>query len=230
MPFCRALPYENLSLRFRHVGNLGRCSTIRSDARRSHGRSHLKTWRSSFPTLCGWSGGTPRLSRSRLRNLGQALVDVMQRSIGVCVRKRLKPGKYGPLEHQQVFWASVQKTATCWLWIGPTVPPWHYGQFWTGRAIYAHRFSYELHKGVIPVGLTIDHLCRNPRCVNPDHLEAVTMRENLLRGRTVTARNAARTHCNAGHPFDAENIYWIRGYRMCKTCHLARTRQRREVA
>lgn len=98
----------------------------------------------------------------------------------------------------------------------------------TGGKILAHRWSYEHHKGPIPDGLEVDHLCRNRRCVNPDHLEAVTHRINTLRGTAPTAVNAARTHCVNGHEFTTDNTYITpsRGRRECRTCHRERERDR----
>jgi hypothetical protein len=80
------------------------------------------------------------------------------------------------------FWAKVTIVGPkdCWLWTGnvDTV----YGRFWLdGRKVLAHRYSYELAKGLIPDGLHIDHLCRVQLCVNPAHLEAVTQLENNRR-------------------------------------------------
>lgn len=88
------------------------------------------------------------------------------------------------------------------------------------RKCYAHRWSYEHHRGPIPEGLVIDHPCRNTLCVNPDHLEAVPERENLLRGISSPAINAAKTHCLRGHPLSGDNlrIYKGTGYRQCRTC------------
>lgn len=91
-----------------------------------------------------------------------------------------------------------------------------YGTFWVdGRTVPAHRWAYEQVHGPVPEGLQIDHLCRNPRCVNPAHLEAVTGRENLLRGRTFQAANAAKDACPKGHPYDGVNS---KGSRTCRTC------------
>lgn len=79
------------------------------------------------------------------------------------------------------FWSKARKTKDCWLFTGTTIRA--YGRFrFDGVDYEAHRFSYELHNGKIQKGLVIDHLCRNSRCVNPDHLEAVTHRENTVRG------------------------------------------------
>jgi hypothetical protein len=79
------------------------------------------------------------------------------------------------------FWAKVDKTETCWLWTGAMLNG--YGKFWAGKTVFAHRWSYERFIGPIPKGLHLDHLCRVPACVRPDHLEAVTNRENVLRSK-----------------------------------------------
>ena len=110
----------------------------------------------------------------------------------------------------------------CWLWTAATsnhskTGCGGYGRFDDG---YAHRWVYEFCVDPIPDGLEIDHLCRVHYCQNPGHLEAVTRRENQLRGRTLTARNVAMTHCIHGHPFDEANTY-IRpdgGNRQCRGC------------
>ncbi len=91
----------------------------------------------------------------------------------------------------------------------------------TNRLVNAHRFAYELLVGLIPVGLQIDHLCRNPSCCNPTHMEPVLPTENLRRGFSPSALNARKTHCKHGHEFTEENTY-IRpstsGWRVCKEC------------
>lgn len=94
----------------------------------------------------------------------------------------------------------------------------------------AHRYVYEQQVGPIPPGLTIDHLCRNPRCVNVEHLEPVTMRENVLRGEGVTARQARQQDCLRGHPLGP---FIPGGKRECKTCKRDRGRreyQQRKIA
>lgn len=92
-----------------------------------------------------------------------------------------------------------------------------------GREEKAHRVAYELLVGPIPEGFTIDHLCRRKNCVNPNHLEAVTNRENVLRGVGATAHNAAKTECIRGHPFDETNTYFHprRLERRCRICQRA---------
>lgn len=117
------------------------------------------------------------------------------------------------------FWSWVEKTETCWLWKGALNHG--YGSFSIGaRQRKAHRFSYELAHGAVPEGLTLDHLCRNRPCVRPDHLEAVTDRENILRGESFAASNSRKTHCKRGHPFTSENTYRDRkNRRVCRACH-----------
>ncbi len=90
----------------------------------------------------------------------------------------------------------------CWLWRGSRNDR-GYGRIGTWRegGFYTHRVSYELAYGEIPEGLTIDHLCRNTSCLNPTHLEAVTIAENLRRGTVLI------THCPHGHEYTAENTY-----------------------
>jgi len=121
------------------------------------------------------------------------------------------------------FFAKVTTTSTCWLWKGGTSKK-GYGRFWqNGRSVAAHRFSYELVRGKIPEGKQIDHLCRRHNCVNPAHLEVVTPRENLMRGETLAAANAAKTHCPKGHQFTESNTYYTSAKRrLCKTCCKAR--------
>ncbi|MFF8534104.1 HNH endonuclease signature motif containing protein [Streptomyces sp. NPDC015532] len=117
----------------------------------------------------------------------------------------------------------------CWEWTGH-VKPNGYGQVRINRRpLHAHRVAYEALRGSIPDGLVIDHLCRNRRCVNPDHLEPVTHRTNILRGTGPAARNARRTHCIRGHRFDAANTYVApNGARNCRTCRAERKRTRRQ--
>lgn len=120
----------------------------------------------------------------------------------------------------QRFWARVDKTDTCWLWNRVYKGNSGYGTLSiNGKETRAHRFSYETFVGPIPKGMTIDHLCRVRNCVNPEHLEPVTPRENTLRGTAPSAFNKTKTHCKKGHLFAGNNLYVNpRGDRNCKTC------------
>jgi hypothetical protein len=108
----------------------------------------------------------------------------------------------------------------CWVWLGDLNEG--YGLFMIDRVrMLVHRYAYEHYVGPIPPGLTIDHLCRVRCCVNPAHLEAVTKQENTLRGDTLAAANASKTHCVNGHAFTPDNTYWNRKRksRRCKECN-----------
>ncbi len=138
------------------------------------------------------------------------------------------------------FWRLVDKTDEgCWLWTGTRkvtgrTPGYgsHYIDRETGQ-VPAHRFSYDLNVGLIPSGFVIDHLCRNPSCVRPDHLEPVDNRTNVIaRGTGPLADKSRQTHCVNGHEFTPENT-WIRpdsarGTRNCRQC--ARDRKRAYAA
>ena len=113
---------------------------------------------------------------------------------------------------------SVEDGDGCWTWRATKSNG--YGRlFIGGRAWPAHRWVYEALVGLIPEGLTLDHLCRNRACVRPDHLEPVTMRENILRGESFAAVNNRKTHCKHGHEFTPENTYVATpAWRGCRTC------------
>jgi HNH endonuclease len=128
----------------------------------------------------------------------------------------------------------------CWPWLGHTDRD-GYGKITRGRhgegSVSAHHVSYLIHNGgALPPGTeVVDHLCVNPTCVRPDHLEAVTQAENVRRGwdrgnaylSGPPAANAAKTHCKRGHELSPENTYQSlrsKGYgRVCKICEVART-------
>lgn len=140
---------------------------------------------------------------------------------------------------EERFWAKVNKDGPlwngtpCWVWTGAKKPN-GYGNFGiSGRVVYAHRFAYEILVGVIPAGFEADHLCRNRACVNPEHLDSVTHKVNVLRGQSPTAMHAQATHCPQGHPYDLLNTAIRRsGRRRCRACdriaHTPREKMQRE--
>lgn len=97
----------------------------------------------------------------------------------------------------------------CWLWTAKRNSK-GYGIFWTGPKTKeragtwnrAHRVAYRLFVGPIPDGMLLDHLCRVPGCVNPDHLEPVTNRENLLRG--IASRRGVEALLSEPEPSEAQ--------------------------
>ena len=134
------------------------------------------------------------------------------------------------------FWSYVDKGEGCWNWTGPMSPD-GYGVLQLrvdGRKLteYMPRYSWELANGPFPEGMEPDHLCRNRACVNPDHLEPVTHKENILRGESPQAINARKTHCIRGHEFTPENTYiWpSTGGRGCKACIAIHAANRRRKA
>ena len=126
------------------------------------------------------------------------------------------------------FWSKVKIVSNgCWEWTGAKLTN-GYGSFrFEGRSVLPHRLSYRLFIGEIPAELELDHLCRNCTCLNPNHLEAVTRRINVLRGIGPAAQNAAKTQCINGHPFDLLNTLIKRdGSRRCRRCHALREHAR----
>ena len=121
----------------------------------------------------------------------------------------------------------------CWLWTG-CLSKAGYGQMSVhGKLNYAHRISYEVFIGPIPLGLHIDHKCRVRACINPRHLEPVTHAENVRRGdagKVTGLRGKAMTHCKNGHEFTEKNTYINigTGDRVCRTCRMLLMRERRK--
>lgn len=114
----------------------------------------------------------------------------------------------------------------CWLWAGKVRGDGYVRFNDNGKGVYGHRFMYEHLIGVIPEGLTIDHLCRVRSCLNPQHLEPVTMKVNILRGISPFAVNARKTHCVHGHEYTAENTISLKNGRECKECRRGFIRKR----
>lgn len=118
------------------------------------------------------------------------------------------------------FWSRVEKTPTCWVWTGARLPNGYGCVSFKCQRLLAHRVSFTSMKREIEPQLVLDHLCRNPSCVRPTHLEVVTQRENTLRGIGPAARNIKKTACLRGHPFDVHNTYHNKhGHRICRACH-----------
>jgi hypothetical protein len=127
-----------------------------------------------------------------------------------------------PASAEARFWARVDKTETCWLWTA-TLNGSGYGQITIGRKNWmAHRVAYSLVIGPIPEGLEVDHLCRVRSCVNPEHLEPVDHRTNMLRS-PVTELHA---DCYRGHPLTEGNLLiFADGLRRCAICRRERARK-----
>ncbi len=120
---------------------------------------------------------------------------------------------------------SPEPNSGCWLWTG-AFDPNGYGRFhFRGNGRLAHRVCYELMRGPISDELQLDHLCRTPACVNPEHLEPVTAMVNQHRS-PIT--NATKTHCAKGHPYAGENLSnRSNGSRRCLECHRNSMRKQR---
>lgn len=121
------------------------------------------------------------------------------------------------------FWSKVDRTGDCWEWTASGKLAGYGHIRVNGRLWLAHRYSWTLAGRELTEGLVLDHICDNKKCVNPDHLQQVTHRENILRGTSPSASNSTRTHCIRGHVFDESNTYVNpRGKRLCRTCKKAR--------
>lgn len=120
-----------------------------------------------------------------------------------------------PFENR--LWHRITFSDDCWTWNGALTKG--YGHIYVDKKNkMVHRVVYELLTGPIPDQMQIDHLCRNRRCCNPRHLEAVDSRTNSLRGVGPTAINATKTHCPQGHEYTEENTYRSVKGRECRMC------------
>jgi hypothetical protein len=136
-------------------------------------------------------------------------------------RLMAKVNKDGPIpEHRP-------ELGPCWVW-GGTGGRYGHGLFRDddSKTRNTHRWLYERLVGAVPEGLELDHLCRNPPCCNPTHLEPVTHQVNVHRGISPMSANAAKASCPKGHPFDRVNS---QGSRECTTCRRDAARARRRA-
>lgn len=127
-----------------------------------------------------------------------------------------------PTPAAERLWKHVRKTETCWLWEGAKSGN-GYGHINCGRGVYrpAHVVSYEAVNGPVPDGCELDHTCRVPLCVNPAHLEAVTHRENVIRGVAPTSLIHKTGRCARGHEVTEANVYYRKdrpGRWNCRAC------------
>ena len=157
-------------------------------------------------------------------------------SVGLGVRNPPAPPPPPPSRPiEERFWEKVDKEDFHWIWTGSKTKL-GYGMIWDNdqkRHVMAHRLSWELaNSKAIPDSLVIDHLCRTPSCVNPSHLEVVTVAENTRRGLAPAVgrlQNRSKTHCPQGHPYSPENTYYYNDgrTRVCRRCAIERTQARR---
>jgi hypothetical protein len=161
--------------------------------------------------LCGCGCGKPTtVAKKNETKWGHVKGQPMKFLLGHNLR-----GIHAPAEER--FWGMFEEDPDthCWQWNGSLVQS-GYGRH---GGTSAHRYAYELLVGPIPEGLHIDHLCRNRGCVNPGHMETVTIAENVLRGEGVTARQRRQTHCKRGHPLSGDNLRVTPdGHRVCRAC------------
>lgn len=140
--------------------------------------------------------------------------------------KRRAYGTWSKRDDKDRFYEKMipEPNSGCWLWLAGA-DQYGYGKFHlNGKKITAQRASYILHVGDIPQGHEIDHLCKNPTCVNPDHLRAVTKSENLSGRRSF---NGSLTHCRRGHPLSGSNLrVETNGARRCLACVRLRRHER----
>lgn len=168
-------------------------------------------------------GGAPERAGKRLRPCAiDECANLATGGHGWCKRHYQRWHKYGdPLAGKEYtprgmplrerIEARVAKAEECWFWLG-SLDGCGYGMIAVdGRAMRAHRASYEAFVAPIPEGLVIDHLCRNRACVNPAHLEPVPHEVNVRRG----ASAERHSHCHKGHEFTEENTLWRQ---VCATC------------
>lgn len=131
------------------------------------------------------------------------------------------------------FYRHVNVTPKCWGWQA-AIGDDGYGVFYyRGKQYKAHRFSYMISVADLTPGLEVDHLCKNTRCIRPDHLELVSpIVNNIFRSNSACALNARKTHCKHGHSLSGANLKTNQRRRQCKRCDADRAaayRQRRKA-
>lgn len=150
-----------------------------------------------------------------------------RRLCGSCYNRASKNGDLPPrvrLTWREYLDQATGPAGTCWLWPGALNSNGYGLAFTDNGREYAHRVSWVERHGPIEDGLTIDHLCRNPACVNPDHLEVVTRGENLRRAvpyRSPQVSRLGRGACSHG---DLDLYVDPSGKRVCRVCRRERTR------
>jgi hypothetical protein len=156
----------------------------------------------------GWC----RKHYQRWKKHGNPLIVKVNRDMTLEQRFWIKVDKNGPVP------AHRPDLGPCWVWTGATAEGYGVIQI-DGGPFKAHILSYTWAKGDIAEGQERDHLCRNRPCVRPDHLEAVTHWTNVARGISPHGKNAVKTHCPQGHPYDEENTFInSQGSRTCRIC------------
>lgn len=135
--------------------------------------------------------------------------------------------EFGDSGLEDHFWSKVEVSDSgCWEWTA-SLDTGGYAQLGRGgKNLRGHRVAFQAAGNTLVRGLVIDHLCRNRKCVNPDHLEQVSNQENLRRGESPSAENSRKTHCKNGHPLSGENLFVARNSsRQCRICQRRRKRE-----
>ena len=173
-------------------------------------------YRGQFWPVC--RNGHPKTPENRMKN--GAVHGVQRTRCRLCFPKNVTvPSDRCPTPQGRFMQKWRQAESGCWEWTASIGKKEGYGRF---GDTWAHRKSWEFFRGPIPKGLTIDHLCRNRKCVNPDHLEPVSLVENIRRGMSPAhvARRAGT--CQKGHPM----LTMKSGRRYCRPCSAERARRR----